>query len=186
MIKDVRVGQTSWKKYKRGGREDAKSTRIGPQAVADRTLGIHSSCLSHQPLDRLDPNAACAKTTPLQLAVDRGHEELVGILLTDPRVDPDLTVRRDAGTPLLQAALNDNVEIVQKLLNAGANKISRIVGTSRPAILLKASARSQEELIHERGLFSAKSLGEPRNLLNVTNPKSSLSQLLSQIGKPAL
>jgi hypothetical protein len=48
MIKDVRVGQTSWK-YKRGGREDVNATRVGPQAVADGTLGIHSSCLSHQP-----------------------------------------------------------------------------------------------------------------------------------------
>jgi hypothetical protein len=37
MIKDVRVGQILWKKHKRGGREDVKSTRIGPQAVADRS-----------------------------------------------------------------------------------------------------------------------------------------------------
>jgi hypothetical protein len=48
MVKDVRVAETSWKKYKRGGREDVKLTRIGPQAVADRTLRINSTEL-HMP-----------------------------------------------------------------------------------------------------------------------------------------
>ncbi|CAI7631303.1 unnamed protein product [Penicillium pancosmium] len=101
---------------------------------------LHSAMRNQQPeLARLlvnredvDPNALSDKSTPLQLA------DLVEILLTDKRVDPDLNVHSPSRTPLFDAILKNNEAIVRMLLSAGADKEIKDATGLSPAMFLNA------------------------------------------------
>ena len=100
--------------------------------------------------DDVDPNALSGGFTPLEFAVMENMEDIVEILLTDKRVNPDLTTSPPGKTPLFVAALNKNDRLVQMLLDARAGKgMEDTIGIS-PAMLLKApSAKARTEIIRE-------------------------------------
>ncbi|MEL7061879.1 MAG: ankyrin repeat domain-containing protein [Acidobacteriota bacterium] len=86
--------------------------------------------------------------TPLALAAEMGHGEIVRILL-EADVDPDLG---GATTPLEAAVLEGDLEIVQSLLEAGADVNRAVSGGSTP--LMSAAATGDEEIawrLIERG-----------------------------------
>lgn len=112
--------------------------------------------------DDVDPNVPFSDYSPLQLAVEANNEDLVEVLLTDARVNPDWTTLRDAQTPLLEALLKNNKKIVQLLLDIGANRDLKDSTSLSPAMLLEApSAEAREKLINERSFsFSPQALSQ--------------------------
>ena len=71
--------------------------------------------------------------TPLHLAIDRGHEGVVRILLKARNIDVNAR-SRDGATPLHAAAGKNNPEVVKLLLNAGAevnNRYGKMSSLSR-------------------------------------------------------
>ncbi|KAJ5638233.1 ankyrin [Penicillium lividum] len=125
---------------------------------------IHSTIVHKQPelvqllVNRkdVDPNALSSGRTPLEIAVDANKEDLVEILLTDKRVNPDLTGRSRSRTPLLKAALKSNEAMVRLLLAAGANKEIQDATFLSPAMLLDApSAEARRQLIQGRSLLDS-------------------------------
>ncbi|CAI7632904.1 unnamed protein product [Penicillium pancosmium] len=98
----------------------------------------------------VDPNALGEDSTPLRLAVRANRGDLVEILLTDKRVDPDLNVCLRSGTPLLAAALKNNEAMVHMLLSAGADKeIKDATGLSPAMLFDAASAEARYQLIRD-------------------------------------
>ena len=65
-------------------------------------------------------------STPLHIAVDRGHGACVRALL-DAGADKDRTYN-DGATPLFIAAQNGHDAVVRALLDAGADKTARLRG----------------------------------------------------------
>lgn len=107
---------------------------------------LHSAIQNQQPeLARLlvnredvNPNALSDKSTPLQLAVRANRQDLVEILLTAKRGDPDLNVHSPSRTPLFDAILKNNEAIVRMLLLAGADKEIKDATGLSPAMFLDA------------------------------------------------
>lgn len=101
----------------------------------------------------VDPNVISQDLTPLQVAVQANRADLAEILLTDPRVNPDLSVLVTGQTPLLWAAIKNHDRMVQLLLEAGANP--RIMDRTwlSPAMVLEApSAEARLKLLTGRSL----------------------------------
>ncbi|KAF9884965.1 hypothetical protein FE257_000875 [Aspergillus nanangensis] len=122
---------------------------------------IHSALVRGQPeilrllvnRDDVDVNALFQNRTPLQVAVEANRDDLVEILLSDPRVHPDLSVLKTGQTPLLQAALKNNDRLVRLLLTAGANpRIMDRTWLSAAMILDAPDAAARAKLIRDRSL----------------------------------
>lgn len=155
-----------WVATKYGHAEIAKmllssGAHAGYVYIKGRQSPLYSAVLNNQPdLVRLlvnrkdvDPNALSSNRTPLQVAVDANEEDLVEILLTDKRVHPDLTFR-NSQTPLLEAALKNNMAMVDLLLAAGANREIQDSTFLSPAMLLDApNAEARQKLIQNRPLL---------------------------------
>lgn len=120
---------------------------------------LHRAVSNGQPemiellIDRSDvnPNALYRDHTPLHLAVLDSREDMVALLLRDQRTNPDLTGSMNGRTPLLDALIMNNDNIVALLLAAGAN--TRIADRTwlSPAMLLEApSVGARYELVQRR------------------------------------
>ncbi|KAJ5567851.1 ankyrin [Penicillium hetheringtonii] len=128
---------------------------------------LHSAILNKQPelaallvnREDVDPNALAEKSTPLQLAVSVNRQDLVEILLTDKRVDPDLNVNLHSRTPLFEAVLKNNEAIVNMLLSAGADPEIKDVTGFAPAVFLNApSTEARYQLSRDHSSLIYKSL----------------------------
>ncbi|RAL17140.1 ankyrin repeat domain-containing protein [Aspergillus homomorphus CBS 101889] len=126
---------------------------------------LHSAVLHRQPellrlvvnRDEIDPNRIHRNRTALGLAVANNDEDLAAILLTDPRVNPDLTLHPGGQTPLMQAILKNNERLIQLLRDAGANpRIMTRLWVS-PAMFLEAPTReARQELIDKHYGFGVR------------------------------
>lgn len=139
-------------------------------------IAIHSAVMREQikllrllvNRDDVDPNAWYQGQTPLQLAVHKGRDDLVEILLTDPRVNPDLSVSPTGQTPLLHAAMLNNSRIVRLLLDAGANpRIMDRMWLSAAMLLNAPSAEARINLIQEHALSGSEGR---RSLYSLLHP----------------
>jgi ankyrin repeat protein len=85
--------------------------------------------------------------TALQVAVSAGNEDMVKLLLADKKIDVNLT--DDTGSfPLFTAVLLRNKNIVQALLNAGANREKELVKRdSKMTALQLAQARGDTDMV---------------------------------------
>ncbi|KAF4162854.1 hypothetical protein CNMCM6936_001486 [Aspergillus lentulus] len=122
---------------------DAECARMLLEAGADPNLAVegetplHTACYKSEALDivnlllqfgaYVNPPQACARLTPLQLAVKNGEPNL-GQLLLDNKANPNSFTTSKRGTPLQMACRNSaNAEIVELLVAAGANIDSRSI-----------------------------------------------------------
>jgi ankyrin repeat protein len=80
-------------------------------------LDLAKQCLKEQPnlVNIVDAN----KMTPLHIASDKGHLEIVKLLIENEASVNQVT--NDGRTPIYIACLNYNIKTVQMLFNAGAN-----------------------------------------------------------------
>ncbi|KAF4234681.1 hypothetical protein CNMCM8980_003802 [Aspergillus fumigatiaffinis] len=116
---------------------DAECARMLLEAGADPNLAVeggtplHTACYKSEALDivglllqfgaYVNPPQACARLTPLQLAVKNGEPNLVQLLL-DNKANPNSFTTSRRGTPLQMACRNPaDAEKVELLIDAGAN-----------------------------------------------------------------
>lgn len=96
-------------------------------------------------------NALFQNMTSLQIAVQDNREDTVELLLSDKRINPDLTVLLDGGTPLLWALVSETETIAELLLNAVANKNIYDWTWISPAMLMEApNAEARRALLEKR------------------------------------
>lgn len=119
----------------------------GPQPPIHSTMQNKIPELAHLFVNRenIGHNTISEECTPLQLAVRANQEELVEVLLTDKRVDPDLNINPRSQTPLFGAVSKNNVAIIQILISAD---IKDETGFS-PAILLDTSTAEAHYVVSQ-------------------------------------
>ena len=85
-----------------------------------------------------------------ELYAQKSREDMVELLLSDRRTNPDLMARESGRTPLLDALIMNNDKIVALLLAAGANtRIADRMWLS-PAMLLEApSVEARYKLVQQ-------------------------------------
>jgi len=78
---------------------------------------------------KIDPNLASNEgATPLFLACQNGHKEVVSVMLADPRVDPNMPANNQS-TSLMYACQNGHLAVVQLLLASGREIDTKIRST---------------------------------------------------------
>ena len=93
----------------------------------------------------LNPNGTGAdpRRPPMYLAAERGHLEVVRLLL-EARADKN-AARQDGTTALMAAAVNGHLEVVRLLLEAGADK--NAASQDGTTALMAATARGHLEVV---------------------------------------
>lgn len=72
--------------------------------------------------DSVDPSMELYEGRPiLGIAVDQGHEDVIDLLLADPRTDPNVHCYSDTLTVLQETAQNGQTHIVRPLLARDAS-----------------------------------------------------------------
>lgn len=72
--------------------------------------------------DSVDPSMELYEGRPiLGIAVDQGHEDVIDLLLADPRTDPNVHCYSDTLTVLQKTAQNGHTHIVRPLLARDAS-----------------------------------------------------------------
>eukprot|EP01117_Protostelium_nocturnum_P013928 TRINITY_DN5246_c1_g1_i1.p1 TRINITY_DN5246_c1_g1~~TRINITY_DN5246_c1_g1_i1.p1 ORF type:complete len:145 (+),score=21.12 TRINITY_DN5246_c1_g1_i1:27-437(+) len=75
-------------------------------------------------LQYIDPKLACQNTTPLDFASQNDHEKVVEVLISNPKVDPNIA-DVDGWTPLDVASQHGHQRIVEIILGSQTRRLSR-------------------------------------------------------------
>ena len=128
----------------------------GASAQPNVQTPMHSAVINRDPemvklflnRDDVDLNAIFNGQTPLHHAVNANRKDLVELLLGDEQVDVNLTGMANGRTPLLDATILNNNEVIGKLLSAGADPdVADRTGLS-PAMLIGCSdAQARDDLL---------------------------------------
>ena len=114
-------------------------------AVINRDPGMVKIFLNR---DDVDINAIFSGQTPLHHARKANRSHLVELLPGDEQVDVNLTGMTNGRTPLLDAIILSNNDVIEQLLSAGADpNVTDSRGLS-PAMLMGCSdAQARDELL---------------------------------------